>query len=195
MILAAATELFLDKGYAGASMDEVAAAASVSKQTVYQHFRDKETLFREIVVATVTGVSQPFADRIRQVEKAADVPDALRALARDYLTAVLHPELLRRRQLVVREAGRLPDLARAYHDGAPLETIRQLAATFARLAERGELVVPDPEQAATHFAFLVLGRPLDTAMFRGAPTDRAPGELDRMADAATEVFLAAYRPR
>lgn len=191
-ILEAATELFLTRGYAGSSMDEVAAAASASKQTVYKHFSDKETLFREIVLGTVADVSRPFQAHIRAIEKAEDVPDALRDLARKYISAVMAPELLRRRQLVVREAGRLPDLARAYHDGAPVQTIHQLAATFARLTDRGELTVKDPEMAATHFAFLVLGRPLDTVLFRGDDTAWSPRELIRMADAATDVFLAAY---
>lgn len=193
-ILEAATELFLTKGYAGVSMDEIAAAASVSKQTVYKHFRDKETLFREIVMGTVTGVSQPFQALIRQVEEADDVPGAVRDLARRYIKAVMTPELLRRRRLVVREAGRLPDLARAYHDGAPVQTIQQLAVTFARLAERGELTVEKPEVAATHFAFLVLGRALDEAMFRGEEAVWSARELTSMADAATNVFLAAYGP-
>jgi TetR/AcrR family transcriptional repressor of mexJK operon len=194
-ILTVATELFLTNGYAGTSMDGIAAAASASKQTVYKHFRDKETLFREIVMSTVTDVSEPFRVLIRKVEEADDVPGAIRDLARRYIAAVMNPELLRRRQLVVREAGRLPDLARAYHEGAPLRTIRQLAETFARLGERGELIAKDPEVAATHFAFLLLGRPLDTVMFRGERTDWSPRELRDIADAASDAFLAAYRPR
>ncbi len=194
-ILTAATELFLANGYAGTSMDGIAAAASASKQTVYKYFRDKEALFREMVMSTVTDVSEPFLVLIREVEEAQDVPGAIRDLARKYIAAVMTPELLRRRQLVVREAGRLPDLARAYHEGAPLRTIGQLAGTFARLVERGELIAKDPEVAATHFAFLLLGRPLDTVMFRGEPTDWSSRELRDIADAATDAFLAAYRPR
>ena len=52
-ILEAATTVFLRKGYLGTSMDEIAALAAVSKQTVYKHFADKERLFSEIVVGTV----------------------------------------------------------------------------------------------------------------------------------------------
>ncbi len=48
--------------------------------------------------------------------------------------------------------------------------------------------------AATHFAFLILGRPLDTVMFRGEDAAWLPQELTRMAEAATDVFLAAYGP-
>lgn len=194
-IRTAATELFLDNGYASTSMDEVAAAATVSKQTVYKHFRDKQTLFGEIVMGTVDEVSRPFQLLIGEVEEAEDVPAALRDLAHKYIQAVMSPELLRRRLLVVREAGRLPDLARAYYAGAPVQTIHRLADAFARLAQRGELSIDDPEVAATHFAFLLLGRPLDTVMFCGHDAVGSVGELARMADAATDVFLAAYGPR
>lgn len=117
---------------------------------------------------------------------------ALRDLARSYVNAVVKPELLRRRQLVLREAGRFPELARKYHDSGPRRTIGALASAFVRLAERGELVVEDPQLAATQFAFLVIGEPLDTAMFRGVGRGRSRRDLNALADAGVEVFLAAY---
>lgn len=192
-ILRAATDLFLERGYADTSMDAVAARATASKQTVYKYFRDKETLFREIAESTISEVSEPFQSLIAEVEEGDDLPVALRALARRYVRAVMQPELLRRRQLIVREAGRHPDIAKAYHDGAPRQTMVHLSEAFGRLADRGALTVNDPEMAASQFAFLVLGDPLDTVMFRG--TDELPtsAALERAADAACDTFLAAYR--
>ena len=116
-ILEVATELFLTRGYAGTSMDEVAAAAGVSKQTVYKHFGGKESLFRAIALSTVQEVSGPVRARIAAMGEADDVESALRDLARSYLAAVVQPEVLRRRQLVIREAGRFPDVALTYHEG------------------------------------------------------------------------------
>ena len=49
LILQGAMQEFLARGYSAASMDRVAAAAGVSKATVYSHFGDKETLFKELV--------------------------------------------------------------------------------------------------------------------------------------------------
>src|ERR1700691_1816365 len=60
-ILGAATTLFLRDGYQATSMDQIAAAAAVSKQTVYKQFADKQSLFREIVADTVAEVADPVA--------------------------------------------------------------------------------------------------------------------------------------
>ena len=104
----------------------------------------------------------------------------------------MNPVLLRRRQLVLREAGRFPDLARKYHESGPRRTIEVLATVFDRLSERRELLVDDPLLAAMQFASLVVGEPLDTAMFRDGRR-RTHRELNSLADAAVEVFVAAYR--
>jgi TetR/AcrR family transcriptional regulator, mexJK operon transcriptional repressor len=192
-ILDAATELFLTREYAGTSMEDIASAAAVSKQTVYKHFSDKETLFREVALGSVEPVGSAFRAVVTATADANDVPAALQALARAYVDAVMSPMLLRRRQLVLREAGRFPDLAHKYHETGPRRAIAALSTTFARLAERRELVIKDPRVAATQFAFLIIGEPLDTAMFRGVGRRRARRELHALADAGVEVFLAAYR--
>lgn len=137
-------------------------------------------------------VGSDFQAEVAAAAEATDVRVALRDLARSYVNAVVKPELLRRRQLVLREAGRFPELARKYHDSGPRRTIGALASAFVRLAERGELVVEDPQLAATQFAFLVIGEPLDTAMFRGVGRGRSRRDLNALADAGVEVFLAAY---
>ena len=61
-ILDAATTLFLRNGYLGTSMDEIAALARVSKQTVYKHFADKESLFAAIVAAAVDAAGDPVLE-------------------------------------------------------------------------------------------------------------------------------------
>jgi TetR/AcrR family transcriptional repressor of mexJK operon len=67
-----------------------------------------------------------------------------------------------------------------------------LASSFQRLAERGLLRLDDAPLAARHFAYLVLGAPLDRAMFCGGDGEMTPAELERQADAAVRAFLAAY---
>lgn len=191
-IRAAARTLFLRQGYQGTSMDEIAALAAVSKQTVYKNFADKQQLCTEIVLGTLDQVSAPFLDRVAALAATGDLAADLRSLARDYLASVLRPEVLRLRRLIIGEAHHLTELARTYYDAAPERTLAGLADCFAALAERGLLTVPDPALAAGHFAFLVLGRSLDRALFHGDDATGTPAERDRLADAAVTVFLAAY---
>ena len=68
----------------------------------------------------------------------------------------------------------------------------RFAAAFAAAAERGLLAVPDPELAAEHFAFLVMGADLDRGMFTGS-VERTPEEIRARAEAGARVFLRAYR--
>jgi AcrR family transcriptional regulator len=193
-ILDAATKLFLAEGYLATSMDEIAAAASVSKQTVYKQFAGKENLFREIVTATVAQVSDPVAEQIAGLRETTDPAAGLQALARALLAQVLQPKVMRLRRLVIGEAGRFPELGRLFYDTGPGRTIDTLAATFERLAASGTLHLEDPRTAAEHFNWLVISSPLNRVMLCGDAELPAQPDLDRYADAGTRAFLAAYRP-
>jgi TetR/AcrR family transcriptional regulator, mexJK operon transcriptional repressor len=191
-ILDAATERFLHNGYLGTSMDEIAADAAVSKQTVYKHFADKQRLFREIVVVTVDEISDPNYEAVRALQDTGDLGADLRALARDQLARVMQPRLLQLRRLVIGETGRFPELGRLFYERGPGRTISALASVFERLAQRGALVIDDAQLAAAHFNWLVMSIPLNRAMLLGDDSPPADSELDRCADTGVAVFLAAY---
>ena len=173
-------------------MDEIAALAAVSKQTVYKHFADKERLFSEIVTGAVKEVSDPVHDGVRKLEDSGDLEADLRGLARELLRMVMQPRLLQLRRLVIGEAGRFPELGRTFYEQGPGRTIAALASAFERLAERGVLQVGDPQLAAAHFNWLVMSIPLNRAMFLGEDRPPARAELNRYADAGVRAFLAAY---
>src|SRR3954447_19961280 len=118
-ITAAATTLFLRGGYRGTSMDEIAAAAGVSKQTLYKQFSGKERLFTGVVEAMVTAAGDPVHRAGRALEPTGDLEADLRALARQQLELVLQPSLMQLRRLVIAEAGRLPEPGRAFYELGP----------------------------------------------------------------------------
>ena len=194
-ILEAARTAFLRSGYRGASMDEIAALAKVSKQTVYKHFADKERLFTEIVTSTVNEVADPVHDEVIHLEDSGDIEADLRDLARRTLAGVMQPRVLQLRRLVIGEAGRFPDLGRTFFEQGPGRTISALAAVFERLAVRGALRVDDPLLAAQHFNWLIMSIPLNRAMLLGDDRPLAAADLDRYAVAGVRVFLAAYGTR
>jgi TetR/AcrR family transcriptional regulator, mexJK operon transcriptional repressor len=193
VVVEAATTLFLRHGYLGTSMDQIAAFAAVSKPTVYKFFPDKEQLFTAIVLETLDRAGAPFlAELSRLAEtRSGQLTDDLRDLARRYLATVTQPAVLQLRRLVIGASHQLPALASAYYERAPEQTLRTLADCFQRLADRGLLRAPDPDQAAAHFAFLVLGRALDKSLFCGDQPFTAE-ELAAQADAGASAFLAAY---
>ncbi|MEV8441360.1 TetR/AcrR family transcriptional regulator [Actinosynnema sp. NPDC051121] len=191
-ILDAARTVFLRHGYVGASMDEVAALAEVSKQTVYKHFADKQRLFTETITADIRAAEQRSDAVVEGLAETADLVGDLREIARKLVTVVTQPHLVRLRQVVIGEADRFPDLARTWYASGPQRGHQRLAEQFARLAEQGRLNAPDPLLAAQHFAWLALSVPLNRAMFDPEPYPE--DELLRFADEAVRVFLAAYRP-
>ena len=191
-ILEAGTTLFLRNGYRGTSMDEIAALAAVSKQTVYKQFADKERLFSEIVVSTVEEVAEPIHGEVLALRDSGDLEADLRGLARELLRRVMQPRILQLRRLVIGEAGRFPELGRTFHEQGPGRTIAALATVFERLADRGVLRTGDPSLAAAHFNWLVMSIPLNRAMLLGEDETPASAELDQYADAGVRAFLAAY---
>jgi len=107
-IVEAATRLFLQQGYDGTSMDEIAAAAAVSKQTVYKQFVDKEQLFGDMVLGIAEradGIVEALNDGFARVTAAEE---GLALLAETYAAAVLAPAVLALRRLVISEASPLP---------------------------------------------------------------------------------------
>jgi AcrR family transcriptional regulator len=193
-ILEAGTALFLRNGYRGTSMDEIAARARVSKQTVYKHFADKERLFTEIVIGTVEEVAEPIHREVLRLEDSGDAEADLQRLARQLLGKVMQPRILQLRRLVIGEAGRFPELGRTFYEQGPGRTIAALATVFERLADRGVLRADDPLLAAAHFNWLIMSIPLNRAMLLGDDEPPAAAELDRYADAGVRAFLAAYAP-
>ncbi|MEE1746141.1 TetR/AcrR family transcriptional regulator [Streptomyces sp. JV184] len=191
-IMEAATGVFMEKGYSGTSMDDIAKLAAVSKQTVYKHFSDKEKLFSEIVLAT-TDRLDGMIGLVAGVPSDADTLDEnLTRLARQFLTALTQPQVLQLRRLVIANADVFPELGAAWYEQGFERVLATLAATFQRLAEDGLLRIDEPLLAAHHFSGLLMWIPVNQAMFHGGP-QHTQADLDHYATAGVRTFLAAYR--
>ena len=184
--------MFLGKGYGGASMDEVAALAGVSKVTVYNHFADKQRLFTEIITGDIDATEALTHAMVRALPDTDDLGNDLRRFARRHIIEVTRPHLIQLRRIIIAEADRFPELARTWYADALDRAHTTLADQFRALARRGLLRVDDPLLAAQHLNWLILSIPVNRAMFHGSDTEFAPGELERYADEAVRVFLAAY---
>jgi TetR/AcrR family transcriptional regulator, mexJK operon transcriptional repressor len=193
-IIQAATQVFLQHGYLGATTDGVAARASVSKQTLYKHFADKERLFAEIIMQTTIEVAESLVEATTgALHDAADVREALRKLADGFLRSLLDPDVLRLRRLIIAEADRFPEVGQAWYERGFNRTLTVLGDALSALAERGLLHnIKDPILTAYQFAGLVMYQPMNQVMFAGSESLPSPKELDRIAESAVDVFLAHY---
>jgi TetR/AcrR family transcriptional repressor of mexJK operon len=193
-ITTAATEVFLQHGYLGASMDEVAAKAGVSKQTVYKQFENKERLFAEIVLGTNGVLAVDLAAAYAEtLNGATDAREALRALAFRLLESLTADNIVQLRRLVIAEADRFPEVCGAWFTGGFEKSLETLGQALAGLTEGGLLrEFDDPTLVAYQFAGLVMYKPMNRAMFAGSRARPKPNEFDTIADAAVDVFLKSY---
>jgi len=191
-ILDAAERLFLDNGYLGTNMEELAAIARVSKPTIYTHFGGKESLFVELVSSMTTAAGDKVHSRADEAAQNGDVERYLSDYAERLLGVILTPRLLQLRRLVIGEVSRFPELARALYVNGPQRAIASLAAVFEQLHSRGLLQIDDPFTAATQFNWLVMGAPMNEAMLLGDMAVPSPAVLRRHAQASARVFVAAY---
>jgi TetR/AcrR family transcriptional repressor of mexJK operon len=139
-------------GYLGAT-DEVAARASVSKQTLYKHFADKQHLIAEVILDTTLHVLDSLSDAVATVQNARDERKALRGLADGWLRGLPQPEIIRLRRLVIAEADRFPEIGRAWFDRGFDRALVILGEAMRGLADRGLLRdLGDPTLAARFLA-------------------------------------------
>lgn len=193
-ILTAAREAFLRDGYLGTNMDEIAASSQVSKQTVYKHFGSKEALFVEIVTAMTIRAGDGVHDVTPVVQDADQLVGYLRDYAFRQLSSVLTPEVMQVRRLVIGEAGRFPELARALYDHGPQRALDSMTAAFTRLSADGLLRIDDPRQAAEEFNWLIMSGPMNRAMLLGDDAIPTSAELRRHSEKTARLIIAAYRP-
>jgi TetR/AcrR family transcriptional regulator, mexJK operon transcriptional repressor len=192
-ILDAAGEVFVEQGYAAASMDEISRVAGVSKATVYAHFASKEQLFATVVTTECQRHSRTLlAADIDQ----RDVRSTLMSVGREFLELLTMPRALAFYRMVAIESMRLgsQDLGRIFYESSATIAQNLLTDFIRRATERGQLDVADPRRAAIQFYSLVKGDLFMTCLFGvvKAPSDE---QIQRTVGSAVDMFLRAYGPK
>jgi TetR/AcrR family transcriptional regulator, mexJK operon transcriptional repressor len=192
-VVAAARTLFLRQGYAGTTMEEIAALAGLTKRTVYNNYGEKDALFRQIVADVISyanefvrGLQEEFTVGITRANLSARLDELGRRLA----LGIVRPDVIALRRLLIGEARDFPALAAEYFERAPGQVIDALASGFAHLAQAGLLRVADSRRAAAQFAYLVAGEPLDRAILVGTVPPKQ--QIIACAREGVQTFLARY---
>jgi TetR/AcrR family transcriptional regulator, mexJK operon transcriptional repressor len=192
-IIASAKKLFLERGYDGTSLDDVAAASGVSKTTVYSNFQDKETLFARVLDQATSRAEAIHAELHAPLVGDGPVEDRLREFGRRLLAGVLQPDVVALRRLAITEALRFPALAATYWDRGPAPTVALLTEALTACRDRGELDLDEPAAAALGLAYALTGPPQDRALLT-PDSPMTDAEVDAHVDHAITTFVRAYAP-
>ncbi|HEX3991941.1 MAG TPA: TetR/AcrR family transcriptional regulator, partial [Acetobacteraceae bacterium] len=184
----AARRLFASQPFDLVTMETVAKLARVSKMTVYSHFRDKETLFETIVLATsdqmIRSLSAPGQD--------VGLRQRLVTVGTIVLTVILGTDICTMAHTLPAALRANRDLADRFYAAGPGRVRAALAAIIAEAAERGELAVDDPDRAADDLVSLWEGS-MPAKLAFGLVGLSTPEEIRLRAERGTDVFLRAYR--
>jgi AcrR family transcriptional regulator len=184
-ICAAALEVFAEKGFAAAKLDEIARRAGVSKGTLYLYFKDKEDLFRAVVRDTVA----PNIAAIRDSVAAADLPFAelVQMLLSRFVEVAGRVPIGAVAKMVIGESGNFPELAKVYHDLIVSQAIAMIAGLIERAQAKGEVRPGDPRL----HAMSLMGPMLMGILWRTIlqPVGAQPIELEKLARQHAETVL------
>jgi TetR/AcrR family transcriptional regulator, mexJK operon transcriptional repressor len=190
-VLEGARQVFMSDGYEGASVDDIARAAGVSKATLYSYFPDKRFLFMQVAK---TACQRQAEHAIDTIDLKAPVRQVLHSIATemvDFVTSEFGKRIFR---ICVGESDRFPELGREFYESGPM-LIRERMADFFRLAmERGELQIDDVLLAADQFHELCKADLFPRMVFNMSDTF-TKAEKDRTINGAVDMFMARYGVR
>jgi len=185
-ICAAALDVFAEKGFAAAKLEEIARRAGVSKGTLYLYFEDKEQLFRAVVRQTIA----PNIDAVKAALTAADLPfaETIRQFLPRFAMIATNLPVGAVAKMVIGESRNFPELAKVWHDEVVSKALGMVGGLVVRGQERGEVRPGDPRL----YAFSLMGPMVLGVLWRETlqPVGGAPLDLEALARQHAEAVLA-----
>jgi AcrR family transcriptional regulator len=189
-ILEGARKVFMDLGFDGGSMGEIARAAGVSKGTLYVYFADKSRLFEAIVEEETLSQGKVTFN----FDPKRDVTTTLTEFGRAYIAMICRPGGGSAIRTVMAIAERMPEVGRRYYEHVLEQTINRLAGYLDARVKLKELTIDDCQLAASQFLLMCQASLFLPFIFQAAP----PPSTERIAQviaSATRMFLAGYQAR
>jgi AcrR family transcriptional regulator len=186
-IMEGARQVFLGAGFDGASMNDIARAAGVSKGTLYAYFNSKDELFEAIIRAE----KAQSAERLCAFRREGDARAMLTDFGVRLMNRMCEAGTLALARVVIAAAEKFPNVGRAFYEAGPLYGATRLAAELENLEQSGALKVPDPERAAWHFLDLCQSYVFKRRLF-GVVDSISREDIEASVEAGVEVFMRAY---
>lgn len=185
-ICAAALQVFAEKGFAAAKLDEIARRAGVSKGTLYLYFKDKEQLFRAVVRDAVV----PNVERLRGglIQTGLPFGELVRLFLSHFVEVTNRVPVGAVAKMVISESRNFPELAKVWHDEVVSKALGTIAALIEMAQAKGEV---RPGDARLH-AFTLMGPMLMGVIYRETlePVGGEPLDLGALASQHVETVLA-----
>nr|WP_054302605.1 TetR/AcrR family transcriptional regulator [Gemmobacter sp. LW-1] len=190
-VLEGARNVFLQHGFEGASVDDIAREAGVSKATLYSYFPDKRLLFMEVAQSECRRQAD---EAVELIDQNAPVDKVLTEAARRMVAFLMSDFAQKVFRICVAESERFPELGHQFYHSGPVLVRERLMEYLAKAVERGELQIDDLAFAADQFAALCKVTLHEQTIF-GVAACCPPQEADKVVSGAVEMFLARYGGR
>jgi AcrR family transcriptional regulator len=189
-IIAAATQVFCDKGFEVASMDMIAKQCGGSKATLYNYFSSKEEIFFAVVKHTIKTDFRPVYLTLQHNQE-QPLFTTLSEFGRQYLGITLSPNVMAARRMVLTESQR-SKISQHFYENGPGLGIKLMAEFFAHQVSVGRIIPCDPTVAAMHFKALLNAELFDPYQM-GCIEKLEQALIDSVVERAVNAFLAIYQ--
>jgi TetR/AcrR family transcriptional regulator len=142
-LLAAALDLFVEKGYAATRVEEVAQRAGVSKGTLFLYFTSKEELFKAVVRENISGRFAEWSNELETYEGSSE--DLVRYCMTSWWERIGSTKASGIPKLMMSEAGNFPELAKFYQEEVLQPGNALIKRILKRGVDRGEFGEVDPD--------------------------------------------------
>ncbi len=186
-IIGAATQLFLEHGFGGVSMDAIVDAASVSKRTLYNYYDSKEQLFLDVMQVQLEEIWPALEPDHANVS----LEGKLQRIAHDMFAVAMKPEPVALYRMMIAEAVRFPELTDQFYRASMGRVKQSLAHLFATEGEEAGLDIDNRHDAADAFLDLLVGSALMRVVLGVDPPMQGTA-LNAHAERAVRLFLRAY---
>jgi AcrR family transcriptional regulator len=189
-ILAGAGRVFLEQGFAGASIGDIARAGAGSKGTLYTYFSSKEEMFEEFMVAEIQARATVTFEL---PERTDDPARTLRDLGTRYLELITEPTVSSLLRVVIAEAVRFPKIGQVFNEVGPRTARAKLTDFLGRCVADGQLVIDEATLPMASSQFLRLCQvEILQEFLMGVRPAPSRAEIQRTVDAAVAMFMATY---
>jgi AcrR family transcriptional regulator len=188
-IVRAAAPLFLKKGYANVSIDEIIGVVGGSKATIYAWFGGKEGLFEAVVRQKCQDVTIAI-----DVDTKSSVEAQLTRIGRSFLAMVLSPQILEFHRLMVSIGRTFPEAGRLFFETGPVSAYSIVASWIATHQEDGGITDEDPYRLAVLFLDMLIGEH-QLGWLTSMPRAARREKIDETVRTAVKVFLRGCAAR